>query len=994
VPGNSLATCGRQLDHTCRMVWAFEAVLAIGQKRSSVAQLTRRLRQANAMNWTVIVAATASDPAPLQFLAPYSGCTIAEFFRDIGEPTLIIYDDLSKQAVSYRQMSLLLRRPPGREAFPGDIGRPLVVITDAGVFFQFSPAAMSETDNRLTMAPRITSCCAGAKTRMGLKHAYKGLGSGWSPRAQAQVFSVHKEMSWLIANASCWRTPGPLVLTAHKEGTDQVSWPVLKCRIWPILQQETLISIRMKNNRSACKHSFSIKCHAKLFGTSDNCQRTVNTKPVNFISHPNTHKMRWCWMEDRSLVVPNVRHYGKGAKSTHDSDKSLGQGDASLDQSLNATVSSNDEQAQPGSTWTILNKLYRIAGDNSHPINGLYNQMGRFELWITAYVKLSCNLGSLTRGTDSSTIDGTSLETLKAIQAKVLTGSYPWGSIRRIWIPKKVGAKPLGIPNFQDRIVQEVIRMLLDAIYEPRFKDCSHGFRSKRGQHSSIKYVRAWFPGTTWYIEGDISKCFDSIDHRVLLALLSRRIRDRKFIGLIESGLKSKVIDCKVVSTTELGTPQGGVISPLLSNIYLHEMDRYICRVMRVINLGNRRRANPKYHRLCNKAYRARKKLNFKETSKLVKQARQLPSKDPMDDQYRRMLFIRYADDFIIGLIGPKVLALRLKESIKAFLKARLRLNLSEEKTLIRHHDHRIPWLGFLISTKHTPMVGKARLSNRTILQRIPSLNVKVYTDIKKVINRLSEKGYCDREGNSTSNWKEALQPPQSYSVNRGAQVIRGLDSYYKVANDRRATTHRVMRIIRNSLAKTFAAKFKLGTISKVIEKAKKDLSRPLNSKKSIIGNTDERQAKDAEKAGGKLIERKVRIPFILAKDMAKPDLSHDFQPHLPPCGGAKAPPSTLRWGKGPTFHLAVGQRGQGFGLKEDPYTALRGKSERAHTALKGVCCVCGSEQKVEMHHVRRIKDLRGRTKRSRIMIAINRKQIPLCRSCHMKAHGKKFHKN
>jgi hypothetical protein len=172
------------------------------------------------------------------------------------------------------------------------------------------------------------------------------------------------------------------------------------------------------------------------------------------------------------------------------------------------------------------------------------------------------------------------------------------------------------------------------------------------------------------------------------------------------------------------------------------------------------------------------------------------------------------------------------------------------------------------------------------------------------------------------------------------------------------------MRIIRNSLAKTFAAKFKLGTISKVIGKAKKDLSEPLNSKKPIIGNTDERQAKDAEKAGGKLIARKVRIPFTLAKEIEKPDLSHNFS-----------------------------GEDRGSGPIRDPYVVLRGKAERAHTALKGFCCVCGSEQNVEMHHVRGIKDLKGRTKTERIMIAINRKQIPLCRPCHMKVHGKKFRK-
>jgi F-type H+-transporting ATPase subunit alpha len=95
--------------------------VAIGQKRSTVAQLVRTLEENGAMQYSIVVAATASDPAPMQFLAPYTGCTMGEYFRDSGKHAVIFYDDLSKQAVAYRQMSLLLRRPPGREAYPGDV---------------------------------------------------------------------------------------------------------------------------------------------------------------------------------------------------------------------------------------------------------------------------------------------------------------------------------------------------------------------------------------------------------------------------------------------------------------------------------------------------------------------------------------------------------------------------------------------------------------------------------------------------------------------------------------------------------------------------------------------------------------------------------------------------------------------------------------------------------------------------------------------------------
>jgi retron-type reverse transcriptase len=561
---------------------------------------------------------------------------------------------------------------------------------------------------------------------------------------------------------------------------------------------------------------------------------------------------------------------GKGATRTHDYNC---QGVHYSDQSLDATVSLDNEQVQLGSDWNILNKLKRLSATIKGRINNVLKKLRCLDFWLTAYVKRKRKQASLTRSTNSNTIEKTSLATLKELQAIVLAGSYP-----------------LCRTKYKNEIVQEVLRMLLSAIYEPRFKDCSHSFRTNRGQHSSIKYVRAWFPGTVWYMEGNISDF--SIDSDILLALLRRRIQDHKFLGLIESGLKRKMIDCKITFKSELGILQAGVISPLLSNIYLHEFDRYMTRVMRVMHKGKRRKANPEYHRLCNKAYRARKKLDFIAASNALKRARQLEfllaasqfrrnkkqeSKDPMDSNYRRVLFVRYAKDFLVGVIGSKALAVRLKESIKSFLQRRLKLNLNKEKTLIKHNDKRISWLGFLISTMNRPMFGKARLNNRTIRQRIPPAGVRVYADIKKIIIKLAEKGYCDRAGNSLPNWKEALQPPQSYSVARAARLIYGLDSYYKVADNRRAITHQIMRIIRNSLAKAFASKFKLNTVKKVLAKAGKDLSKPIKSKLPIIGNSDEKQMTNAAKTEDKQIPHLIRIPFTLAKEIAKPDKSHSF---------------------------------------------------------------------------------------------------------------------
>ncbi|MEO1374954.1 MAG: reverse transcriptase domain-containing protein [Cyanobacteria bacterium J06635_10] len=575
--------------------------------------------------------------------------------------------------------------------------------------------------------------------------------------------------------------------------------------------------------------------------------QTISTEPVNFARHYST-------AEGRGLVVPIN---GKAAKSVDEVNNGVTvcttQDTAHLNQRSATRVSSNDEQDFSRSVSESLNKLRRMGEECKHPINNLMKIIGNFDLWLAAYAKLSRNPGSLTKGTDGRTIDGTSVATLKALQEKTLTGSYQWGSIRRKWIPKpgRTEKRPLGIPNFQDRVVQEVLRMILDAIYEPNFLDCSHGFRPKRGQQGCVKYIRAWFPGVLWYIEGDISKCFDTIDHKILVRLLKKRIKDRKFIGLVESGLKCTIIDLKTSIVSELGTPQGGVLSPLLSNIYMHELDRYMTRAMLKINKGKRRKANLEYQKLMNRAYRARKRGDIPLATSYGEEARQLNSKDPMDPEYRRVRYVRFADDFLVGVIGPKAAASRLKEAINNYLRRRLKLKLNIEKTNITHHESRIPWLGFLVSTSRTVRGAKARLESKTIPKRIPALGVTVYSDINKILGRLAQKGYCQKDGTSLPNWKEALLPPQSYSTKRASQLIVGLDSYYKVANNRRATTHRVMRTIRNSLAKTFAAKYKLGTMSKVFKIAGKDLSNPLKSKKSIIGTTDEKQKTDAQQAGG-----------------------------------------------------------------------------------------------------------------------------------------------
>ena len=266
--------------------------------------------------------------------------------------------------------------------------------------------------------------------------------------------------------------------------------------------------------------------------------------------------------------------------------------------------------------------------------------------------------------------------------------------------------RPLGLPSWSDKLVGEVVRLLLEAYYEPRFSDRSHGFRKQRGCHTALREIQRTWTGTVWFVEADISGCFGSLDHQVMLRILAERIHDNRFLRLIANMLKAGYLEDWQYHETLSGCPQGGVVSPILSNIYLDKLDQFVEQeLIPQYTQGRIRRHNPEYRRLNDRRRCARKKDDRATARELLRQMRTVPCGDPMDPGYRRLRYCRYADDEILGFTGPKAEAEEIKSKLAVFLREELALTLSADKTLITHaRTQAARFLGYEISAPRSAL--------------------------------------------------------------------------------------------------------------------------------------------------------------------------------------------------------------------------------------------------------------------------------------------------
>ena len=424
----------------------------------------------------------------------------------------------------------------------------------------------------------------------------------------------------------------------------------------------------------------------------------------------------------------------------------------------------------------VVLDVLRERGRKGLPLTQLYRQMFNKDLYLLAYGNIYSNKGAMTPGASKETADGMSEEKIEQIIGLMRNERYRFSPARRVCIPKKNGKlRPLGLPSWSDKLVGEVVRLLLEAYYEPGFSDLSHGFRKRRGCHTALRKIHDTWTGTVWFIEGDICDCFGSLDHEILLMILAGKIHDQRFLRLIQHMLKAGYLEDWEYRETLSGCPQGGVVSPILSNIYLHKLDEFIEQeLIPQYTRGTSRKDNPDYKRIQRQLAAARQRGDRAAARDLGKQLRRLPSKDPMDPGYRRLRYLRYADDVLLGFTGPKAEAEQIKARLAEFLRETLGLELSQPKTLITHaRSQPARFLGYHVRVQHcdTKLTRGRREANGKIALRVPPDVIKAQ---------------CARYRQHGKPWhRSRLQNLDDYNIVRiyGAEY-RGVANYYLLAQN------------------------------------------------------------------------------------------------------------------------------------------------------------------------------------------------------------------
>ena len=588
----------------------------------------------------------------------------------------------------------------------------------------------------------------------------------------------------------------------------------------------------------------------------------------------------------------------------------------------------------------VLNNLCEHSKVSGYRFERLYRNLFNEQMFYVAYQRIYAKQGNMTSGTDGKTIDQMSIQRIESLIASLKNETYQPNPAKRVYIPKKNGKKrPLGIPSFEDKLVQEVIRMMLEAIYEGYFEYTSHGFRPFKSCHTALSSIQKRFVGAKWFIEGDIKGFFDNIDHCVLIGILEERINDVRFIRLIRKFLKAGYVEHWQFNHTYSGTPQGGIISPILANIYLDKFDKFMDEYAKRFDKGNKRRVNPAYNRICNKRNSLKRKLNaetdVKKREILISQIRnmrtemqQIPYGNDMDEQYRRLKYVRYADDFLIVVIGSKSDCEVIKADLAKYMQEQLKLELSEEKTLITNAQDKAKFLGYEIYVQRSESKVKNSLGRTN---RMFNGNVRLHVSTEIARNKLlamnamvikqvngKEIWWAESRGFLTSLKEEDIIA--QYNLE-----IRGFYNYYSIANNISAVGDTFGGIMKRSCIKTLAHKHN--------STMRKEWKRYREGQDFVVRYKDSKGQEKCRVLYNEGFRRKQ------VNDYAECD------------------------------HM--------------PNTCFLPQASLVERLKNGVCELCGNKAPLMMHHVRTLSKLKADTEWNKLMLKKGRKTLAVCEKCN-----------
>lgn len=598
----------------------------------------------------------------------------------------------------------------------------------------------------------------------------------------------------------------------------------------------------------------------------------------------------------------------------------------------------------------VLNSLSDKSKNPEYRFQRLYRNLYNPDFYLLAYKNIYANGGSMTPGVNGITIDGMSSQRIAKLIESLKDRSYQPNPARRTYIAKKnnpAKKRPLGIPSGDDKLVQEVIRMLLESIYEPNFSDASHGFRPQKSCHTALTKIQKTFTGAKWFVEGDIKACFDSFDHHVLIDILRKRIDDEAFISLMWKFLKAGYMEQWQYHMTYSGTPQGSGMSPILANIYLNELDRYMGEYKARFYKPTRT-ANPAHRNMASKIFYYKAKndkvwddLSVEEKKECARTLRQmrseqrkLPTHPVQETSYKAIQYVRYADDFIVGVIGSHEDAKKLKQDLTVFLKEKLGLTLSTEKTKITNTAENARFLGYDISVSRSQDIKRLKNGKR---QRVYSGVVQLRMPLEKWTAKLLEYGAIriKKDESGKERWKtmprgKLINRTDIEILSRYNSEVRGLYNYYAIAGNVSTLNHFSSRM-KYSMLKTFGSKYRCK-----------------------VRKIKERYVKNGE----------FTVAYKTKSGMKESVYYHDgFRKKTEP---------------------ALGQVDMLDIYKK--YDKPNSLAIRLHT---NKCELCGMDcDGLEMHQVRRLKDLNGEQEWERIMFQRRRKTLAVCPSCHIEIHN------